>query len=77
MVFTRTLRLPHLYIFPIFYPRRLTTDTVWLVLVLDWSPLQSGTLGRGICMALDHFVCLGDNVHPPLLLDEGPLVNRS
>ncbi len=25
------------HIFPIFSPPRLTTDTVWLVLVLDWS----------------------------------------
>ena len=71
-----TLRRPHLYIFPIFSPHCLTTDTVWLVLVLDWTSLQSRTLSWGICVALDRFVCLSDNVHPTLLLGEGPLVNR-
>ena len=54
---------------------RLTTDTVWLVLVLDWSSQRRATLRRGICLALDRFVCLSDNVHPTPLHDRGPLVN--
>jgi hypothetical protein len=62
--------------FPIFSPPRLTTDSVWLVLVLDWSSRQSGSLGQGICLALDCFVSPIDNLHPTLLLDEGPLVNQ-
>ena len=53
-----------------------STDIVWLVLVLDRPSVRWGTLSRGICLALDRFICLIDHVHPTLLLDEGPFVDR-
>jgi hypothetical protein len=60
----------------IYSPLWLIADIVWLVLVLGWSCVQRGTLGRRICLALDRFVCLSDYVHPTLFLDEGPFVGR-
>jgi hypothetical protein len=70
------MRLLHLYVFLIFSLLPITTDIIWLVLVLDWPWVQWGTHSRGICLALDCLICLSDHVHPTLLLDEGPFVDR-
>ena len=52
----------------IYSPRRLIIDIIWLVLVLDWTQVQMGTLGRRIYLALDGFACLSDIEHPTLYL---------
>ena len=52
----------------IYSPRRLIIDIIWLVLVLDCTRVQMGTLGRGIYLALDGFACLSDIEHPTLYL---------
>ena len=70
------MKLLHLYVFPGFSLLRPTADITRLVLVLDWPWVQRGTLGRGICLALDCFVHLSEHVHPTLFLDEGQFVNR-
>ena len=76
MAFTRILRRLHQYVSLIFTQRRLTTDIVRLVLVLDWPTVRRGTPRRRIYLALDHFVCLCDNERIALFLDQGPLVSR-
>ena len=52
----------------IYSPRRLIIDIIWLVLVLDWSRVQMGTLGRRICLVLVCFACLSDIEYPTLFL---------